>query len=213
MLRSGYAQFGMSHRPQGEDWWLATDGKWYPPESRPQSPQPHAWEEAAQTLGLDVTSRSGFGGDEMHGSIDDFLVEVVQERGLKASSTTFRVVSPDTKWDDRRLFRIEPPGGRVSEIYKRLRPTTFTTTGDTEFDQQLVVWAKGPYHATAQRFLTLERRQALLRLHRLIPTARLFAWPRDIYLTCDTSDDVSRAEVTHHVRAMVAAAKDLTGQS
>ena len=173
----------------------------------------HAWEEAAQTLGLDVTSRSGLGDEAMHGSIDDFLVEVVHERGLEASSTTFKVVSPDTKWDDRRLFRIEPPGGRVSEIYKRLRPTAFTTTGDAEFDKQLVVWAKRRYHATAQRFLTLERCQALLRLHRLIPTARLFASPSDIHLTCDTSDHVSGAEVAHHVRAMVAAAKDLTEQS
>jgi hypothetical protein len=28
----------MSDRPQGEGWWLASDGKWYPPESRPGAP-------------------------------------------------------------------------------------------------------------------------------------------------------------------------------
>lgn len=28
----------MSDRPQGEGWWLASDGKWYPPESRPAPP-------------------------------------------------------------------------------------------------------------------------------------------------------------------------------
>ena len=28
-----------SHKPQAEDWWLASDGKWYPPESRSPSPQ------------------------------------------------------------------------------------------------------------------------------------------------------------------------------
>ena len=32
----------MSHRPQGEDWWLATDGKWYPPEAHPELSQPPA---------------------------------------------------------------------------------------------------------------------------------------------------------------------------
>ena len=29
-----------SHEPQAEDWWLASDGKWYPHESPPPSPQP-----------------------------------------------------------------------------------------------------------------------------------------------------------------------------
>ena len=32
----------MSDRPQGEGWWLASDGKWYPPESRPAPPTPPA---------------------------------------------------------------------------------------------------------------------------------------------------------------------------
>ena len=32
----------MSDRSQGEGWWLANDGKWYPPESRPASPSPAA---------------------------------------------------------------------------------------------------------------------------------------------------------------------------
>ena len=39
----------MSHRPRGEDWWLATDGKWYPPESLPPSPQPPASGSRTQT--------------------------------------------------------------------------------------------------------------------------------------------------------------------
>ncbi|MEZ5175916.1 MAG: DUF4328 domain-containing protein [Acidimicrobiia bacterium] len=30
----------MSDRPQGDDWWLASDGKWYPPQSRTQPPPP-----------------------------------------------------------------------------------------------------------------------------------------------------------------------------
>jgi len=30
----------MSDRPNGEGWWLASDGKWYPPESRPNPPPP-----------------------------------------------------------------------------------------------------------------------------------------------------------------------------
>ena len=37
-----YALRAMSHKPQGEDWWLATDGKWYPPDERPQPSQPTA---------------------------------------------------------------------------------------------------------------------------------------------------------------------------
>jgi len=28
----------MSDRPQGEDWWLASDGRWYPPQSQPAPP-------------------------------------------------------------------------------------------------------------------------------------------------------------------------------
>ena len=28
----------MSERPQGEDWWLASDGRWYPPQSQPAPP-------------------------------------------------------------------------------------------------------------------------------------------------------------------------------
>ena len=31
-----HSQGEASHKPQAEDWWLASDGKWYPPES----PQP-----------------------------------------------------------------------------------------------------------------------------------------------------------------------------
>lgn len=30
----------MSDRPQGDDWWLASDGKWYPPQSRSMAPPP-----------------------------------------------------------------------------------------------------------------------------------------------------------------------------
>lgn len=30
----------MSDRPRGDDWWLASDGKWYPPQSRPAPPAP-----------------------------------------------------------------------------------------------------------------------------------------------------------------------------
>lgn len=30
----------MSDTPQSSDWWLASDGKWYPPESRPGQPLP-----------------------------------------------------------------------------------------------------------------------------------------------------------------------------
>src|SRR2546430_133741 len=32
----------MSDTSQGVGWWLAWDGKWYPPESRPVSPAPSA---------------------------------------------------------------------------------------------------------------------------------------------------------------------------
>jgi phosphatidylglycerol lysyltransferase len=32
----------MSDTAQGADWWLAWDGKWYPPESRPVTPEPSA---------------------------------------------------------------------------------------------------------------------------------------------------------------------------
>lgn len=41
----------MSDRPQGEGWWLASDGKWYPPESRPAPPAPPTplWEAVPPT--------------------------------------------------------------------------------------------------------------------------------------------------------------------
>ncbi|MBN2114492.1 MAG: DUF4328 domain-containing protein [Acidimicrobiia bacterium] len=41
----------MSDRPQGEGWWMASDGKWYPPESRPAPPSAPAppWAAARAT--------------------------------------------------------------------------------------------------------------------------------------------------------------------
>ncbi len=33
-----HSQSEASYKPQAEDWWLASDGKWYPPESPPQPP-------------------------------------------------------------------------------------------------------------------------------------------------------------------------------
>ena len=41
----------MSDRPQGEGWWLASDGKWYPPESHPSAQQPAAPPSAVEPLG------------------------------------------------------------------------------------------------------------------------------------------------------------------
>ena len=32
----------MSVHPHGQDWWLASDGKWYPPEAHPSRPHPSA---------------------------------------------------------------------------------------------------------------------------------------------------------------------------
>ena len=55
----------MSDRPQGEGWWLASDGKWYPPESHPAPPAPPAppWATAPQSRlspGLNTTVRVFF---------------------------------------------------------------------------------------------------------------------------------------------------------
>jgi hypothetical protein len=52
----------MSDRSQGEGWWLASDGKWYPPESRPAAPAPPAppWAvvpQARLSSGLHTTVR------------------------------------------------------------------------------------------------------------------------------------------------------------
>lgn len=32
----------MSDQSQGPGWWIASDGKWYPPEAAPQQPPPMA---------------------------------------------------------------------------------------------------------------------------------------------------------------------------
>ena len=45
----------MSDRSQGEGWWLASDGKWYPPESRHPAPPPPP-PEASTTSGLAIAS-------------------------------------------------------------------------------------------------------------------------------------------------------------
>ncbi len=47
----------MSDRSQGEGWWLASDGKWYPPESRshsPQAPDSGAIVGNARSIGLTI---------------------------------------------------------------------------------------------------------------------------------------------------------------
>ena len=41
----------MSDVSQGEGWWIASDGKWYPPEATPQYPTPS--EEFDQTPAVD----------------------------------------------------------------------------------------------------------------------------------------------------------------
>lgn len=48
----------MSDRSQGEGWWLASDGRWYPPESRLPSPPPAAPTApvAQRTNGLAIAS-------------------------------------------------------------------------------------------------------------------------------------------------------------
>jgi hypothetical protein len=49
----------MSDTSQGEGWWLASDGKWYPPESaqRPTPPPPpYAQPQVQQTNGLAIAS-------------------------------------------------------------------------------------------------------------------------------------------------------------
>ena len=43
----------MSDRSKGEGWWLASDGKWYPPESRSLSPQPGVVG-TARSIGLTI---------------------------------------------------------------------------------------------------------------------------------------------------------------
>ena len=47
----------MSDRSKGEGWWLASDGKWYPPESHPQSlqsPTSGAAVGKARSIGLTI---------------------------------------------------------------------------------------------------------------------------------------------------------------
>lgn len=52
----------MTDRPQGEGWWLASDGRWYPPESKPAPPAPPSSGVAAARLspGLHTAVRGFF---------------------------------------------------------------------------------------------------------------------------------------------------------
>jgi hypothetical protein len=46
----------MSDRPEGPDWWLASDGKWYPPELRPSGrsdPSPKVAEQSPASTPVD----------------------------------------------------------------------------------------------------------------------------------------------------------------
>jgi hypothetical protein len=45
----------MSDHPAGPDWWLASDGRWYPPDQTPPVPPPQTWATPPQ----DPTPRSG----------------------------------------------------------------------------------------------------------------------------------------------------------
>ncbi len=52
----------MSEEPEGPDWWIASDGKWYPPELHPSvrkdDPQPEVAAEAARAADNTVTTAS-----------------------------------------------------------------------------------------------------------------------------------------------------------
>ena len=47
----------MSDTSQGEGWWLASDGKWYPPESSPAPAAPAAPVHGQPALGYAVVAR------------------------------------------------------------------------------------------------------------------------------------------------------------
>ncbi len=53
----------MSDTSKGPDWWLASDGKWYPPESRPTAPPPpprmERWELNQAQLRWKAENRKG----------------------------------------------------------------------------------------------------------------------------------------------------------
>ena len=80
----------MSEVRQGPGWWLASDGKWYPPESRPAPPPPpQDAGAAARSQALIVGSAVGTG----LGVMGDAIVAGVEKAGSAGFDSWFGVCS------------------------------------------------------------------------------------------------------------------------
>lgn len=73
----------MSETPQAPDWWLASDGRWYPPESPPgPPPAPQDPKAAIRNQGVNAIGSLGFG----MGGLGDAIVEGVAHAGSAGAS-------------------------------------------------------------------------------------------------------------------------------
>ena len=149
---------------------------------------PQQWNEAAETLGLEITCRTRWlrRPSRLIGSFDGFPVDIDYDVSGYSQLTTIHLFLPPGPWDESMFMVFAPPDPWHSTVRARM-PDAYPTTGDTEFDSRLAVSARGGHANSAQRFLTARRRKALLALHREIPEFRFGARPRNDDLLLPTS--------------------------
>jgi hypothetical protein len=130
---------------------------------------------AAGSLGLEISRRTRWRRrpSRLIGNVDGFSVDIEYAVGRYSRSTVIHLFLPPGPWDETR-FMVFPPSRSHSVVASKW-PDAYVTTGDADFDDRLAVSVRGGVAASAQRFLTIERRQALLALHDAIPGARFIA--------------------------------------
>ncbi len=110
----------MSDKPPGPGWWIASDGRWYPPELHPSVREGSATEAGTEA---GATTGSPWSGPERRGPEDRRRSEATPGggAGAEAGATTGSTWSgPERRWGDRRKSDgSEPVGPQFPDLFQK----------------------------------------------------------------------------------------------